>query len=225
MNMLKEPAPVHSAMSRLLGGIDVTVHGESSVPGLFAAGECAGNGFHGAQGLDGNFLLASVASGRSAGLAAAGQVRPSSDSTTGEQAASAVRSELDAALGRPGGAPVAALRAELASLMHEKVGESRNASGLNEAIQRIRAMREEHAQLGAGSSTRDYNFGLVQYLELGTLLDVAEAIAASALERTESRGVHNRTDHPKQDDAQSTRLQVTKGESGAQVNREPIPAS
>lgn len=225
VNMLKEPAPVHSAMSRLLGGIDVTVQGESSLAGLFAAGECAGNGFHGARGLDGNFLLASIASGKSAGLAAAAQVRPFGDSAVGEQAAGAVRSELDAALGRPGGAPVSALRSELASLMHEKVGESRNAGGLNEAIQRIRAMREEHAQLGAGSGARDYNFGLVQYLELGALLDVAEAIAVSASERTESRGVHQRTDHPKQDDAQSTRLQVMKGESGAQVSRETTPAS
>ncbi len=225
VNMLEEPVPVHSAMSRLLGGIDVTVQGESSLAGLFAAGECAGNGFHGAQGLDGNFLLASIASGKSAGLAAAAQVRPFGDSAVGEQAAGAVRSELDAALSRPGGAPVAALRSELASLMHEKVGESRNAGGLNEAIQRIRAMREEHAQLGAGSGARDYNFGLVQYLELGALLDVAEAIAVSASERTESRGVHQRTDHPEQDDAQSTRLQVTKGESGAQVSREATPAS
>lgn len=224
VNLLEDPALVHPAMSRLLGGIDVTVQGESSLAGLFAAGECAGNGFHGAQGLDGNFLLASIASGKSAGLAAAAQVRPFGDSAVGEQAAGAVRSELDAALGRPGGAPVAALRSELASLMHEKVGESRDAQGLGEALQRIRAMREEHAQLGAGSSARDYNFGLVQYLEVGWLLDVAEAIAASALERTESRGVHKRTDHPAQDDKQSSRLRVTRGESGAQVSRETAPA-
>ena len=225
VDMLKEPAPVHSAMSRLLGGIDVTAQGESSIQGLFAAGECARNGFHGAQGLDGNFMLVSVASGRSAGLAAAAHMRRAGESTVGEQAASAARTELDAALGRPGGAPVAALRTELASLMHEHVGESREARGLNAALQRVRAMREEHAQLGAGSNAWDYNFGLVQYLEAGSLLDVAEAIAASALERTESRGVHQRIDHPKQDDKQSTRLQVTKGESGAQVSRETAAAS
>ena len=225
VDLLNDAAPVHSAMSRLLGGIDVTAQGESSVHGLFAAGECAGNGFHGAQGVDGNFLLVSVASGRSAGLAAAAHMRRAAEGTAGDQAASAVRSELDAALSRPGGAPVAALRSELASLMHEKVGESRDAKGLNDALQRIRAMREDLAQLGAGSSARDYNFGLVQYLEASSLLDVAEAIAASALERTESRGVHKRTDHPKQDDKQNARLQVTKGENGAQVSRETAPAS
>ncbi len=225
IDILKDPAPVRPAMSRLLGGIDVTAQGESSVHGLFAAGECAGNGFHGAQGLDGNFLLVSVASGRSAGLAAAAHIRRAAESTVGDQAASAVRAELDDALGRQGGERLAALRSELASLMHEKVGESRDAKGLNDALQRIRAMREEFAQLGAGSNVRDYNFGLVQYLEAGSLLDVAEAIAASALERTESRGVHKRTDHPKQDDKQNSRLQVTKGGNGAQVSMQTAPAS
>ena len=224
VHMLNEPAPVRAGMSRLLGGIDVSVHGESSIPGLFAAGECAGNGFHGAQGLNGNFLLVSVASGRSAGLAAAAHMRSIAEGTAGAQAASAVRAELDATLARQGGAPVSALRTELASLMHQKVGESRDAKGLSEAVQRIRAMREEHGQLGAGSSARDFNFGLVQYLEAGTLLDVAETIAASALERTESRGVHRRTDHPGLDASQGTRQQVTKGEHGAQVSRETSAA-
>ncbi|MDE2836823.1 MAG: FAD-binding protein [Chloroflexota bacterium] len=220
VNMLTEPAPVQSGMSRLLGGVDVNVHGESSIPGLFAAGECAGNGFHGAQGLNGNFLLVSAASGRSAGLAAAAHMRSVAEGTAGAQAASGVRAELDAALARPGGAPVSALRTELASLMHQKAGESRDAEGLSEAVQRIRAMREEHAQLGAGSTARDFNFGLVQYLEAGTLLDVAETIAASALERTESRGVHRRTDHPEVDASQGARQQVTRSEDGARVSRE-----
>ena len=100
---------------------------------------------------------------------------------------------------------MAALRSELAALMHEKAGMSRDADGLGAAQERIRAMRDEAAQLGAGVGTRDYNFGLVQYLELGWLLDVSETIVASALARTESRGVHVRTDYPNQDDAQADR--------------------
>lgn len=220
MDIRKDPAPVQSGMSRLLGGIDVTIQGESSVPGLYAAGECAGTGFHGAQGLDGNFLLVSIASGKNAGLTAGAHTRRVNESNAAERAVAAARTELDAALDRPGGAPVAALRSELASLMHERVGEKRDASGLTEAIQRIQAVREEHAQLGAGSATRDFNFGLVQYLELGTLLDAAETITTSALNRTESRGVHRRTDHPDMDAAQSGRQQVTKGRSGPQVSSE-----
>ena len=220
VDIRKEPAPVHSGMARLLGGVDVTIQGETSVLGLYAAGECAGTGFHGAQGLDGNFLLVSIASGKNAGLTAGAHTRRVEESKVGEQAAAAARTTLDAALGRPGGAPVAALRSELASLMHEKVGESRDADGLNEAIQRIQAMREEHAQLGAGSNTRDFNFGLVQYIEVGNLLDVAEVIAASALDRTESRGVHKRTDHPDLDTSQGERRQVTKGRDGPQVSSE-----
>ncbi len=222
VDLLKEAAPAQPAMHRLLGGVDVTAQGESSLPGLYAAGECAGSGFHGAEGLDGNFLLASVASGKSAGAAAAAYANAGGGAgPAGAQAAGEEREAVEAALGRPGGAPVAALRGELASLMHESVGPSRSAAGLRGALQRIGSMRAERAQLGAGASARDYNFGLVQYLELGWLLDAAEAMAASALERKESRGVHRRTDYPKQDAAQAARLQVAMSADGPKAQKRP----
>ena len=91
---------------------------------------------------------------------------------------------------------------------------SRNADGLGDALQRIGAMRTECAALGAGAGARDYNFGLVQHLELGWLLDVSETIVASAIERTESRGAHVRTDYPAQDDAQAARVSVVRADSG-----------
>ena len=224
VDLLQDAAPVHPAMHRLLGGVDVTAQGESSIPGLYAAGECAGNGFHGAEGLDGNFLLVSVASGKSAGAAAAAYGNASGGAGGGAQAAEE-REAVEAALSRPGGAPVAALREELASLMHANAGASRSAAGLTSALQRISSMRAERAQLGAGSAAKDYNFGLVQYMELGWLLDAAEAMAASALKRKESRGVHTRTDYPKQDPAQASRLRVTMSTDGPKVEKHPAEAS
>ena len=225
VDLLKDAAPVAPAMSRLLGGIAVDVDGATSMQGLFAVGECAGNGFHGASGLDGNFLLVSVATGKRAGESAArkakggGSAEPSGETLRREESA------IAEALGRPGGAPVAALRQELASLMHEKAGMSRNADGLGDALQRIGAMRTECAALGAGAGARDYNFGLVQHLELGWLLDVSETIVASAIERTESRGAHVRTDHPARDDAQAARVSVVRADSGPQVGRQSVAAS
>lgn len=225
LDLLKDAIPVQPAMSRLLGGIAVDATGAASLPGLFAAGECAGNGFHGAAGLDGNFLLASVASGKRAGASAAKKAaavvgaEPRSETIGREEAAVA------GALGREGGAALSALRQELARLMHEKAGMSRDGAGLDEALQRLGGMREAYGKLGAGSADRDYNFGLAQYLEMGALLDVAEAIAASALERTESRGSHVRTDHPAQDDAQAEHLHVTRTAAGPQVTRLPAAAA
>lgn len=220
LDLLSDSIPVEPAMSRLLGGIAVDVDGATSVPGLFAAGECAGTGFHGARGLDGNFLLASIASGNRAGLSAAklaGSTAVSGDATLTEQ-----NEAISGALSRPGGAPVAALREELANLMHMNVGQARDASGLASARDRVASMKQEYANLGAGSDVRDYNFGLVQYLELGWLLDVAEAIIASANERTESRGVHQRTDYPATDDGQRSRLTVMQVDNAPSVNRQPL---
>ena len=225
LDLITDEIPVMSAMSRLLGGVAVDGDGATSVPGLFAAGEGAGNGFHGAFGLHGNFLLASVASGKAAGSSAAQHARTTSHGDPGEEPSKLMDAAISDAFGRPGGAPVAALRQELAGLMDAKVGMSRNAVGLGEAVERIAAMKEEHAKLGAGSSDKDYNFGLVQYLELGWLLDVSEAITASALERTESRGVHVRTDYPQADANQAERIQVKRTESGPTLTRPSVPAS
>ena len=224
VDLLEDAVPVQPAMHRLLGGVDVNAQGESSLPGLYAAGECAGNGFHGAEGLDGNFLLVSVASGKSAGAAAA-RASASVERGAGAAAAGEQREAVAGALSRPGGATVAAMRRELAALMHANVGRSRSGAGLTSALQRIGAMRGEYAQLGAGAAAKDYNFGLVQYLELGWLLDAAEAMAASAMERKESRGVHRRTDYPRQDPSQGVRLQATMTADGAKARKRPAEAS
>ena len=225
VDLLKDAAPVAPAMSRLLGGIAVDIDGATSMPGLFAAGECAGNGFHGASGLDGNFLLASVATGKRAGESAAREAKSGGGAEPGGETLGREEGAIADALGRPGGAPVAALRQELATLMHEKAGMSRNADGLAEALQRIGAMRTECAALGAGAGARDYNFGLVQYLELSWLLDASETIVASAIERTESRGAHARSDYPALDEAQAARVSVTRADSGPQMSRQSVAAS
>lgn len=220
VDMLTDAAPVAPAMARLLGGVAVDLDGAASLPGLYAAGECAGSGFHGAQGIDGNFLLASVASGRRAGTSAAREGKSRQAAAPGDETLLREEAAVAGALSRPGGAPVAALRSELAALMHASAGPSRTADGLAAAGERIRAMREEAAQLGAGVGGRDYNFGLVQYLELGWLLDASEAIVAAALERAESRGVHVRADCPETDAAQAGRITVARSDGGPQTGRQ-----
>ena len=109
--------------------------------------------------------------------------------------------------------------------MHSNVGMVRAAKGLKQAIGRIQEMKQEYGSLGVANQGKDYNYGLVLHLELGSLLDVAEVIAASALERTESRGVHYRSDHKKQDDGGWLKhLVATAGDSGPEL-RERAPVS
>ena len=215
LDMAKEALPVRPAMHRLLGGIAVDLQGATSVQGLYAAGECAGTGFHGAAGLDGNFLLSAVASGKAAGLAAAEHAGTATTTAAADGALDRDRAFVSDALKRPGGEPLAAMRRELAGLMHDKAGMVREAGGLQEAAHRIAEMKETYKSLGAGSSGPDYNFGLAQYVETGSLLDVAEAIVASAHARQESRGVHFRSDHAARDDARwSSHQLVTASDTG-----------
>ncbi|MCI0816483.1 MAG: FAD-binding protein [Chloroflexi bacterium] len=225
LDMAKEPLPVRPAMHRLLGGIAVDAQGATGIKGVYAAGECAGTGFHGAAGLDGNFLLSSVASGKAAGLAAADHASSTAEPEEADRPLHRDRAMTAKALGRPGGEPLAAMRRELAGLMHGKAGMVRDAGGLQEAARRIVEMKETHGSLGAGSTSADYNFGLAQYLDLGSLLDVAEAIAASALGRQESRGVHFRSDYASRDDARwSVHQLVTASETGPVLRESPAVA-
>ncbi len=225
VDITQEPVPVRPAMHRLLGGIAVDAQGATEMPGLYAAGETVGSGVHGAAGQDGNYLLAAVATGRAAGLAAAEHARGAPSSEPSKEALKKEQEAVAAALERKSNGSTAALRRELASLMHSNVGMVRAAKGLKQAIGRIQEMKQEYGSLGVANQGRDYNYGLVQHLELGSLLDVAEVIAASALERTESRGVHYRSDHVKQDDGGWLKhLTTTAGDSGPQL-KEHAPVS
>ena len=225
LDMTEEALPVRPAMHRLLGGIAVDATGATAIRGLYAAGECAGTGFHGAAGLDGNFLLSAVASGKAAGLSAADHAGTATSAEAPDEPLERDRVLVSGALKRQGGEPLAAMRRELAGLMHLKAGLVREAGGLQEAAQRIAEMKETYGSLGAGSEGRGYNFGLAQYLDTGSLLDVAEAIVASAGAREESRGVHFRSDHTSRDDARWGGHQlVTAADEGPVLHESPVVA-
>ena len=213
----QEPIPVRPAMHRVLGGVSVDEDGATPMPGLYAAGGCAGTGLHGAAGLDGDFLLAGVFSGKRTGTAAgehagkATAVEPSDGTLEYERAV------VKEALGREGDGSAGALRQELADLMHQSAGQARDKSGLARALKRIGAMKSQYAALAIATKSADYNFSLLQHLELGNMLDVAEVIVTSAQARTESRGVHVRSDHPSKDDDWAKHLTVSAGENGPEI--------
>lgn len=193
VNPTKAPVPVQPAMHRLLGGIAVDQNGATNVPGLYAAGECAGSTFHGARGMPGNFLLESLAMGKRAGEAAAAAPAAKAPAESIKDQACA---ELDALLSRPTGGEVSKLRRQLAGLMHDKAGQKRDAAGLQQAATQIEQMASQHQTAGLTSNALQYNHGRIHYIELGHLIDVAKAVVASARARKESRGVHVRTDFP-----------------------------
>ncbi len=203
VNLQKQLVPVQPAMHRPIGGIQVDLQGSvSAVAGLFAAGECACPGIHGANRLGGNSLLESAVFGRRAGEAAVAYARTASQNGRSESLVNDEERRLGALGARAGGEDtIGSVRSELAATMHEKVGLHRDGPGLQQALDKINELKDRYQRVSIAAADGPYNPSLSSLLELGNMLDAAQVIAASALAREESRGAHYRTDFPERDDA------------------------
>ena len=215
INAKKELIPVQPAMHRPIGGIQVDQHGSTSMPGLYAAGECACVGVHGANRLGGNTLLECAVFGRRAGEAAASHAKdtPLERSSPGLLADEERRlQEMGSNTGSED--TVGSVRRELASTMHQQVGVYRDGQGLQQALDKVQELTARYGRVSIANMAGVYNPSLSTYMELGNMLDVAHVVVASALAREESRGVHYRTDHPERDD--TNWLQHTLASYGAE---------
>jgi succinate dehydrogenase / fumarate reductase, flavoprotein subunit len=197
----------------------------STVPGLFAAGECAA-GLHGANRLGGNSLSDLLVFGKRAGDYAAGFARehqPAAlDTAQADEAARIALAPFDRAPSTNGSGPYQ-VQQELQSMMQELVGIVRRAPEMERALGNIDKLRAQARQVGI-SGNREYNPGWHTALDLDNLLTISEAIARAAIERKESRGGHFREDYPEKDPAFGRfNIVIGKGTDGRmQLTREPI---
>lgn len=196
LDITKEPMEVGPTTHYIMGGIKVDADTqESSIPGLFAAGECAA-GINGANRLGGNSLSDLIVFGKRAGEYAAAQARtvaaPKLDEAAVERAIKASLAPFDR--GSAGENPYK-VQQDLQDTMQDLVGIVRTESEMQEAAQRLEGFRERAARVGIDGH-REYNSGWHTCIDLRNLLDVAELITRSAIERKESRGGHFREDYP-----------------------------
>jgi succinate dehydrogenase / fumarate reductase flavoprotein subunit len=225
IDITEVPMEIGPTTHYIMGGVRVDGDTQmSTVPGLFAAGECAA-GLHGANRLGGNSLSDLLVFGKRAGQFAAKYAK--------ENGAAQVRdAEVDAAAkaalapferGTDGEGPYK-IQYELQQMMQANVGIVRNEADMRKALEAIGELRKRADRVGAGGN-REYNPGWHTALDLQNLLVCSEAIAMSAIERKESRGGHFREDHPDKDAAYSKfNLVVKKGLDGRpQLRRQPIP--
>ena len=201
VDLLHEPVPVRPGMHYAMGGIKTDVDGATNVSGLFAAGECACVSVHGANRLGGNSLLETIVFGRRSGKAAAacaqGRPFPPLPETSIKKDESAV-AEI---LARPAnGERMAALRAEMGSAMNGGVGIFRTNQGMEQALAKVRELKERWKKVPSLNKGKVFNTELLAVIELGFMLDLAEVIVLGALKREESRGAHARLDFPDRDD-------------------------
>jgi succinate dehydrogenase / fumarate reductase flavoprotein subunit len=209
----------------MMGGVRVDPDtAASTVPGLFAAGECAG-GMHGANRLGGNSLSDLLVFGRRAGAAAAEYAKGMSAAPAiNSSEAEAWSADMLGHFERNGKENAYAIQHDLQETMHNLVGIIRTESELKEALKEVRAQKERAKHTGV-EGNRQYNPGWHLAMDLRSLLTVSEAITLAALERKESRGAHTRDDYPLASaEFAKNNVVVRMGLDGeAQISQEPLP--
>ncbi len=197
------PLPIQPGQHYSMGGISTNIDGESALPGLFAAGECACVSVHGANRLGGNSLLETLVFGERAGRKAAEMTRMKKQSIPEEvfkKEVKAFQCRLEELFERKGEEPAFLVRDELKAIMTSHVGIFRSESGLLAAKEKIKDLRRRLLKVGPKQKDLAFNNEFVQYCELEGMLHLGEVIIEGALARKESRGSHYRTDYPNRDD-------------------------
>jgi len=202
-----EPVPIQPTAHYAMGGIPTDTDGqvvvgpeETPVPGLYAAGECACVSVHGANRLGTNSLLDIVVFGRRGGMAMAEFAEASSQPKLPEKPEADTERMLRRLITGPNLEFAADIRKELQDHMFDLCGVVRTEEGLRQLHARLQTLRDRYHLVGMHDRGKRYNTELMEAVELGFLLEIAETVAAGALARDESRGGHYRDDHPMRDD-------------------------
>jgi fumarate reductase flavoprotein subunit len=200
---VRELVPVRPVVHYMMGGVHTDIHGATPLRGLYAAGEAACVSINGANRLGSNSLPECLVFGARAGRAAAEYAAGATDpgAAAGTQAREEVRRlERDLRDRSDGRVRIADVRTAMQDVMEESAGIFRTEASLTKGAAALRDLQERSASVAIEDHSRAFNTQLVAALELSNMLDVAEAIIASAGKREESRGAHQRLDFPARDD-------------------------
>ncbi|MDO9644334.1 fumarate reductase (quinol) flavoprotein subunit [Glaesserella parasuis] len=198
----KAPIPVRPVVHYTMGGIEVDQHSETCIKGLFAVGECASSGLHGANRLGSNSLAELVVFGKVAGEMAA---KRAVEATARNQAvidaqAKDVLERVYALARQEGEESWSQIRNEMGDSMEEGCGIYRTQESMEKTVAKIAELKERYKRIKVKDSSSVFNTDLLYKIELGYILDVAQSISSSAVERKESRGAHQRLDYVERDD-------------------------
>jgi succinate dehydrogenase / fumarate reductase flavoprotein subunit len=209
VDCVKDPIPIQPTAHYSMGGIPtdndcrVLADGKSKVvKGFFAAGECACVSVHGANRLGTNSLLEASLFGRRAGKSIVRYLREEPElADLPVDAAKEAIAEIDGILASTGTERVATIRAEIQQKMTVDCAVFRNGKSLAKLLEEVRGLQERYRRIRIDDKGPEFNMDLIDTIELGRMLDLAEVMVIGALTREESRGAHSRTDFPKRDDA------------------------
>ncbi len=198
---VNEPIPVRPAVHYFMGGISTDNSTKTNVSGLFAAGECACLNINGANRLGSNSLAECIVFGSIAGSEAVKFAEKSEQQSIDTNYVKDEESRIfDKILKEGGNEKIADVRNDLQATMENNVGIIRDKNGLMQALKNIAELKKRFVDINVEDKSKSFNTDLTSALELEFMLDVAECVTMSAINRYESRGSHYRTDYPNRDD-------------------------
>ncbi len=226
-----EPVPVYPTAHYAMGGIPTNIRAEvlsnntDVIAGLYAAGECACVSVHGSNRLGTNSLLDINVFGRRAGIYAAEYAAAANHAGLPAAPATLVESMVTGLLESTGTERVADIRAELQVSMDMNAQVFRTEASLKQAEQDIQALKVRYRNVSVSDKGKRYNSDLLEAIELGFLLDLAEVLVVGARARNESRGGHMREDYPNRDDVNFMRHTMAYREEDGSVRLDYKPVT
>jgi fumarate reductase flavoprotein subunit len=223
---VKELIPVRPVVHYMMGGVHTDINGATPIEGLFAAGETACVSINGANRLGSNSLAECLVFGARAGKAAAEYA------TSAKQPPPVLMHQADDEVRRidqmrsadRGTEQIAGIREEMQSTMEDSAGIFRSGDSLSKGVDQLTQLQQRLQRIQLYDETRAFNTELVAALELANMLDVAETILQTALQREESRGAHQRTDFPARDDTRflNHALAYRESDGAIRIERSPV---
>ncbi len=201
IDITKELLPILPGVHYIMGGVKTDVDGATPLPGLYSAGEAACVSVHGANRVGANSLLDTLVFGRRAAEHAVPWIKSQTFRPIHESVVNNDRAMLQGVLDRPmNGDRVARIRKDMGVSMSENVGLFRSPEKMEKQLGILKEIRARYEKVGVEDKGKVFNTDLLFHIELGYMIDCAEMIVKSAIERKESRGAHTRLDFPNRDD-------------------------
>ncbi len=224
VDITREPIMIRPGQHYIMGGVKTDVNGATPIEGLYAAGEVACVSVHGGNRLGANSLLDTLIFGRRAGEhAAARSASMSMPSASNGQLADDAAMIAGIIARERSGRRVSEIKAELGATMNQHVAVYRDQAGLEEALGVVKRLQEQAASAYVDDRGTVFNQDVLGAIELGYMLDCAEATVVAAIERKESRGAQFRTDFPERNDEEWLKhIDLTAGPDGPTVSYSPV---
>jgi succinate dehydrogenase / fumarate reductase, flavoprotein subunit len=221
VDITKEPIHIKPGNHYTMGGVKTDNEGRTNVPGLYAAGEVACVSVHGGNRLGANSLLDTLIFGRRSGVDAAERAKGRDQTHVSHALLNDEEARVAELVGRPNnpGRRVSEIRRELGDTMDQHVAVFREAEGLNTALETVMRLKEDWESCYIDDKGSVFNQDVLGAIELGYMLDCAEATCVAAIHRTESRGAQFRTDFPERNDGEWLKhIDLTRTDEGSEIS-------